>query len=127
MADGLDKSRPASIVLQLADFDARVLTFTFPDSMTSCPQPRGLGHVARPYHEQVFTLPEITDIVSRHGFPNPRTPRNQRPEDGFIEVQVWDDRPLVEFDHRQTEPNLDRGPSAKCVRTCRRRDTAAFS
>jgi len=38
MADGWDRSRPASIKLRLTDFDARMLAFTFPDSMTSCPQ-----------------------------------------------------------------------------------------
>lgn len=97
MADGADKSRPASIIVPLADFDPGVLTFTFPDSMHSYPQARGPGYVAQPYHGQVFTLSEITDVVCRQGFPNPLVPRAQRGEDGFIEVQVWDDRPLVQY------------------------------
>jgi hypothetical protein len=98
MADGWDKSRPASIVLRLADFDASMLTFTFPDSMTSCPQPRGPNYRAKPHHEQVFTLEEIRDVASRYGFPNPELPRERRgTEDAFIEVQIWDDRPLERY------------------------------
>jgi hypothetical protein len=36
-ADGLDRSRPESIVLPLAALPADMLTFTFPDSMASLP------------------------------------------------------------------------------------------
>jgi len=95
MANGWDKSRPTSIVLPLAMFDARTITFTFPDSMTSCPQPRGPGYAARAYHGEVYTLSEIEDVVRRHGFPDLKP--NHRGRDAFIEVQVWDDRPLAKY------------------------------
>jgi hypothetical protein len=98
MADGWDRSRPASVILPLADFDARALTFTFPDSMRSYPRPRDRGYRARPYHGQVFTLDEIREVVHRHGFPDPELPKKDRQtEDAFIEVQVWDDGPLQRY------------------------------
>ena len=83
----------------IAMIKARTLTFTFPDSLTSCQQPRGAGYSARPYHEQVFTSPEIVDVVSRHGFPDSKMPRDQRGADAFIEVHVWDDGPRPAIAH----------------------------
>lgn len=97
MADGWDKSRPASIVLPLAMFDLDKITFTFPDSMESCPQAGARGHSGGPWHGQVFTFAEITEMVARHGFPDPALPRDHRGPNAFIEVQVWDNRPFVEI------------------------------
>ena len=97
MADGWDRSRPASLVLPLALFDPRTITFTFPDSMASCPQRRPADHVDKPWHGQVFTLAEITQVVARHGFPDPTLSRDLRGPDAFIEVQLWDDRPLIKI------------------------------
>jgi hypothetical protein len=97
MADGEDQSRPVSIVVPLDIFDASVLTFTYPDSMTSCPHWREPGSTARAYHGQVYTLAEIGDVVRRYGFPDPNLSRNLRGADSFIEVQVWDDRPLAHY------------------------------
>jgi len=94
MADGWDKSRPVSIVLPLAMIDPRLITFTFPDSMTSCPHLRSADHIGEPWHGQVFSLDEIEVAIARYGFPDPNQPREQRGSDAFIEVQVWDDGPL---------------------------------
>lgn len=97
MADGWDKCRPTSIVLPLAMFDVDTITFTFPDSMESCPQTNRGDHSDRSWHGQVFTFAEITEMVARHGFPDPKLPRDLRGPNAFIEVQVWDDRPLIEI------------------------------
>ena len=97
MTDGWDKSRPASIVLPLAMFDVDTITFTFPDSMESCPQVNSGDHSGGPWHGQVFTFAEVTEMVARHGFPDPTLPRERRGPNAFIEVQIWDDRPLLEM------------------------------
>ena len=97
MADGWDQSRPASIIVPLSVFDARVLTFTYPDNMTSSSHAWRPGDATRAFHGQVHTLREIEDVVRRHGFPDPKLPRDLRGADAFIEVQVWDDRPLAEY------------------------------
>ena len=103
MADGWDRSRPASAVLPLALFDPRTITFTFPDSMASCPHIRPASPSDKSWHGHVFTLAEITQVVARYGFPDPTLSRDRRGPDAFIEVQVWDDRPLVEI-RRQAGP-----------------------
>ncbi|TIX91215.1 hypothetical protein [Rhizobium sp. P44RR-XXIV] len=97
MANGWDKSRPASIVLPLALFDVDAITFTFPDSMESCPANNPADGSGNPWHGRVFTFAEITEMVARYGFPDPALPRERRGPNAFIEVQVWDDRPLIEI------------------------------
>ncbi|AYG60153.1 hypothetical protein QD460_21560 [Rhizobium jaguaris] len=104
MADGWDKSRPASIVLPLAIFDPGMITFTFPDSMTSCPFLRPADQSGEPWHGQVFTEDEIEDVIARYGFPDPAQSREVRGRDSFIEVQVWDDRPLEDIRRQASLP-----------------------
>ncbi len=89
--DGLDLSRPSSLVMPLDAFPAGTLTFTYPDSMASLP----LGREARPapYHGRVFTSSEIRQIVADFGLPD-RRPRLGGSSHGFIEVQAWDDAPI---------------------------------
>jgi len=102
-ADGLDPSRPESLIMPLAAFSPDCLTFTYPDSMASLPLARRDEHAAerRPYHGQVFTLSEIKAVVAEVGMPGDcRKTDPARRYDRFIEVQVWDDRPV--------EPLLDR-------------------
>ena len=96
-ADGLDRSRPASLVLPLAALPPEVLTFTYPDSMASLPLSREDRHSVhrKDHHGQVFTLAEIEEVVARFGLPGARwkTEESMR-YDRFVEVQVWNDRPL---------------------------------
>ncbi len=96
-ADGQDASRPQSLVVPLAAFSSKTLTFTYPDSMASFPigtQPEHMP-LRKEYHGRVFVLDEIIDVVARFGMPGDRwkTDPSMR-YDKFIEVQVWDDRPI---------------------------------
>ena len=85
--------------MPLAAFSPDTITFTYPDSMASLALGRSDDHAAirRSYHGQVFTLPEIRDIVARFGMPDggQNTAASISPFDRFVEVQVWDDRPCV--------------------------------
>ena len=96
-ADGKDASRPRSLVMPLVAFSPSILTFTYPDSMASLPIGTQPEHVAlrKEYHGRVFTLDEIMDVAARFGMPGDRwqTDPSMR-YDKFIEVQVWDDRPI---------------------------------
>ncbi|CAN7165327.1 hypothetical protein LJR009_000215 [Bosea sp. LjRoot9] len=97
MADGADPSRSASVVVPLAAFTDDMLTFTYPDSMASLPFGTRAEHIRerKPYHGQVFTLGEIRSVVSRFGMPATVGRRDPAAaSDRFIEVQLWDDRPL---------------------------------
>ncbi|MGF1593539.1 MAG: hypothetical protein ACFCUW_09680 [Kiloniellaceae bacterium] len=99
-ADGLDPARPASLVMPLAVLPPDVVTFTYPDSMASLPlgKERGDSGDRKPYHGQVFTLAEIKDVVAAYGLPGDRW-KTDPPlcYDRFIEVQVWDDRPVRDY------------------------------
>jgi len=96
MADGLDPSRPRSIVIPINSLPAEALTFTFPDSMASLPiaTREELAVYRKPYHGQVFTLDEIAAVVAEFGLPDPRSGDPARRFDRFIEVQLWDDQPV---------------------------------
>ena len=96
-ADGRDLSRPQSLVMPLMALSPGVLTFTYPDSMASLPIATRPDHIAerKEYHGQVFTLDEIVDVVARFGMPGDRWKTDPLMRyDKFIEVQVWDDRPI---------------------------------
>jgi hypothetical protein len=100
MADGLDPSRPESIVLPLVALPADMLTFTFPDSMASLPLSLYDEHASdrMTYHGKVFTLEEIGKVIEEFGMPSERWQTDQTVKyDRFIEVQLWDDRPLREL------------------------------
>lgn len=96
-ADGRDQSRPRSFVIPLSAFSPDTLTFTYPDSMASLPIGTRDDHPSyrKAYHGHVFTLHEIKDVVAMFGMPGARwmTDPSMR-YDKFIEVQVWDDRPI---------------------------------
>ncbi|MDB5553741.1 MAG: hypothetical protein JWL86_3725 [Rhizobium sp.] len=109
-ADGKDPSRPCSLVMPLALFSPKVLTFTFPDSMASLPIATLESHrpERRPYHGKVFTLQEIEEVIEEFGLPDKHWQVDHlRRFDRFIEVQVWDDRPILEF--------LDRSGSSAAI------------
>ncbi|MEM7226170.1 MAG: hypothetical protein AAF495_24545 [Pseudomonadota bacterium] len=96
-ADGKDPSRPESILLALDELPPESITFTYSDSMTSFALGTKVEHRAerRAFHGQVFTLDEIEAVVARHGMPEkaPDATRARRAH-GYIELQLWDERPL---------------------------------
>ena len=71
------------------------------DSMASLPIATRPEHIAhrRDYHGHVFTLREIKEIVATFGMPDGRSARTEpsRRYGRFIEVQVWDERPIQNF------------------------------
>lgn len=95
--DGLDPARPDAFKLPLGLIPPGDMTFTYPDSMASLPLATKPEHAAdrRPYHGEVFTLAEVEQVVAEFGMPDPlRQDRASTRFDRFIEVQIWDDRPL---------------------------------
>ncbi|WP_299397340.1 hypothetical protein [Pelagibius sp.] len=99
-ADGLDPSRPESLMIPLAVLPPEILTFTYPDSMASLSLAIEEAHLSerKSYHGQVFTLREIEDVIAQFGMPAPQGDHAiPKVRDRFIEVQIWDDRPLRRF------------------------------
>lgn len=96
-SDGKDLSRPMSLVMPLQEFPPETLTFTYPDSMASLPIAIRDDHRfhRKQYHGKVFTLDEIRSAVAEFGMPGDRWKTEPAMKyDKFIEVQIWDDRPL---------------------------------
>jgi hypothetical protein len=99
-SDGKDPSRPTSLVMRLRDFPPETLTFTYPDSMASLPIATrdDLRLQRKRYHGQVFTLGQIESVAAEFGMPGDRWKNDPTMKyDKFIEVQVWDDRPIKEW------------------------------
>ena len=101
------------VVLPLAHLPTEVTSFTYPDSFTAMafgPQ-FGLPLEPRPYHEQVFRLPQLKDVVTKYGLPADETEGlydgyAYRPFEKYIEVQVWSDEPIGPFLGPAAPPNL---------------------
>ena len=98
-ADGRDLSRPCSLAMPLAAFRPEVVTFTYPDSMTSFSSLSEIGADGRrkfPYG-QVFTFSQIVSVIDEFGLPGERADRTLAHHERYIELQVWDDQPIVNF------------------------------
>lgn len=123
---------PEKLQLPLELFSSDMISFTYPDSMTSLNivspppldtyelRPRDDGRIPtleeiedemrkfgdfhrKPQHGQVFTLAEIEDVVGKYGLPGMKWKEDPKWRiDRYIEVQVWDDRPIWEFLARKT-------------------------
>jgi len=92
------------VVLPLADLPTGATSFTYPDSFTAMafgPQ-FGLPLQPRPYHEKVFRLAQLKDVIVQYGLPDGGTEDRyegyaHRPFEKYIEVQVWSDNPIRSF------------------------------
>ncbi|UXN58759.1 hypothetical protein [Phyllobacterium zundukense] len=90
--------------VDLANLPAHITSATFPDSFTAMafgPQ-FGLPYDARPYHERVFSLNDLSSVISEYGLPSDQDNANydgyqNRPFEKYIEIQVWSDAPLKSF------------------------------
>jgi hypothetical protein len=92
------------VVLPLGNLPLEITSFTYPDSFTAMAfGPRfGLPLLRRPYHERVFRLPELEDVVAQYGLPadGPEGDYDgyaHRPFEKYIEIQLWSDDPIRSF------------------------------
>jgi hypothetical protein len=85
-----------SVVLAISALPDDATSFTYPDSFESMALgPRfGLKYEPRPYHEKMFRLSELPDVVATFGLPS--DPGDQ-PFGRYIEVQLWSDDPVREY------------------------------
>jgi hypothetical protein len=91
----------------LCDLPEDATSFTYPDSFTAM----GLGaeygvhHQRRPYHEQVFRISQLSDVVGRYGMPPDEVGDYDgyadKPFEKYVEVQLWSDDPLKDVPELQ--------------------------
>ena len=87
------------IRIPLNAFDARHVSFTYPDALVSmilAERPRWKPF-RKPYHGMTFTRNEIEKVVETYGLPNENDPAALRLEERMIEAQIWDLAPLQPY------------------------------
>lgn len=80
-------------------------SFTYPDSFVSMRLGQKYGlppEPLQPYHERVFFMRELAEIVAKHGLPDGSADEDyngyhNRRFEKYIEVQLWADGPVTEF------------------------------
>jgi hypothetical protein len=91
------------VVLPLDRLPSDVSSFTYPDSFTSMAlgPHYGLPQEPRPYHERVYRLEELPEVIDVYGLPADEVGEydeyQHRVFEKYIEVQVWSDEPLRAF------------------------------
>ena len=85
----------------LSGLPTEVTSFTYPDSFTAMGMVADLGlpYEERPYHNRVFRLEQLFEVIKRYGLPADEEPAEyqgyqHRPFEKYIEVQLWSDKPL---------------------------------
>ena len=86
---------PGEVRIPLADLPSEVVSFTYPDSMASMELGAEFGLKVFPhlYHNRVYRLHELEEIVETYGLPRGDPPQtydgHQRQEfEHYIEVQI---------------------------------------
>jgi hypothetical protein len=89
------------VVGALADLPSDVTSFTHPDSFTAMGfLPRfGLPYLQRPYHQQIYRMQQLREVVRRYGMPADDAHDGYdgyqlHPFEKYIEIQVWSDAPV---------------------------------
>ena len=93
-----------AVILTLDELASSPVSFTYPDSFTAMAVAGefGLPYEPKPYHDRVFFLSELDDVIQRYGQPLDESPSDYtgyayRPFEKYIEVQVWSDTPVRQY------------------------------
>jgi hypothetical protein len=78
--------------LPVTRFRMQAVSFTYGDSFPTMRYQDG-----KPYRGQVYTWDELPELLGRYGLPQSWNPNGELGPERYIEAQVWDDEPLVEF------------------------------
>jgi hypothetical protein len=99
-ADAQTTSTTEEITIPLSILSSEDVSFTYPDSMVSAMMDaeKNPEYYEPDYHGQVFTLTEVSRIIGEKGLPGEKwqtmMPRHLA---HYIEAQVWNRRPLLEY------------------------------
>ncbi|HBS25136.1 MULTISPECIES: hypothetical protein [Thalassospira] len=93
-ADGKDPLRPKSLRMRLDTFPEDVVTFTYSDSMSCFENTNAGDEQSPPFPRKLFTLKSLKEAVQKWGMPT-NFSSTQSGRQPFIEMQLWDDAPLL--------------------------------
>lgn len=96
---------PGAVTLDWRTLPQESTSFTYPDSFISMRFGPEFGlpdEPPQPYHEKVFFLDELSDVVAKYGLPNGNaeddyTDYHTRKFEKYVEIQLWTDDPVLDF------------------------------
>ncbi len=103
------------VVVPVDELPDEATSFTYPDSFTAMAlgPDFGLPHEPKPYHERVFRLSELSEVIDRYGLPSEAGAGYQgyalRPFELYVEIQLWTDEPIRRFLHDSSDVPPSRG------------------
>ncbi|GFN30775.1 hypothetical protein [Paenibacillus xylaniclasticus] len=80
------------LAIALEQFDASSVSFTYGDLFPTMRVQDG-----RKYRGHVYTMHEIMEVIEQFGYPQQWNQTGEKGPERYIEVQVWDDRPLLRY------------------------------
>ena len=83
-----------SLVFDLTEFDPNAISFTYGDSIPTFMEKYNDG---KEYRKNVYTLKEIHYLIQKYGYPQQWNPMEEFGPENYIEVQVWDDHPIMAY------------------------------
>jgi len=75
--------------LSINEFETHTISFTYGDLFPTMRYQDG-----KPYRNQVYTLDEIRKVINEFGLPQEWNIDGNKGPERYIEVQIWDDKPL---------------------------------
>lgn len=78
--------------IHIDEFDERTISFTYGDLFPTMRYQDG-----KPYRGQIYTKEEIFQLIEDYGLPQEWNKDGSRGPERYIEVQVWDDKPLERY------------------------------
>jgi hypothetical protein len=78
--------------IALSEFDESTISFTYGDLFPTMRYQDG-----KPYRGQVYTKDEIFDLIKEYGLPQNWNENGDKGPERYIEVQIWDDGPLMKY------------------------------
>ncbi|WP_127533621.1 hypothetical protein [Paenibacillus kobensis] len=78
------------LAIAIDHFDPSVISFTYGDLFPTMRYQDG-----KKYRGQIYTLPEIIELIDEFGLPQEWNRSGDQGPERYIEVQVWDDLPLL--------------------------------
>ena len=80
------------LCIPIKEFDPYSISFTYGDLFPTMRYQDG-----KKYRGQIYTLNEINEVIKEFGLPQEWNPLGDNGPERYIEVQVWDDKPLTRW------------------------------
>jgi len=95
-----EKNAFASLVIESAKFSKDIVSFTYGDSIPTFDNEFDDG---KEYRKEVYTIDEIEGIINKYSLPQLWNYNSQYGPENYIEVQIWDDKVISDYNIRKTK------------------------